>query len=59
MKSWTVTLEEDPEFGDLIAPLPEDMLTEVGWKEGDEILWTDNGDGSWTLTKKPNDANPE
>lgn len=50
-KNWIVTLEEDPESGDLILPFPEDLLKEAGWAEGDVITWQDNGDGSWTLIK--------
>jgi hypothetical protein len=52
MKSYTVTLEEDPETGDLILPFPEDMLKEVGWKEGDTLDWEDNKDGTFSITKK-------
>ena len=51
-KSWTLTVEEDPETGDSILPFPPDLLESVGWKEGDNLLWSDNGDGSWSLTKK-------
>ena len=50
-KSWTVNLEEDPETGDLILPLNDDILAETGWKTGDSIDWTDNKDGSWTMKK--------
>ena len=46
-----VTLEEDAE-GNLILPLSDELLNEVGWKTGDTINWTDSGDGSWTMTKK-------
>jgi hypothetical protein len=49
--SWTVILEEDPETGDLIMPLPEDFLETQGWKEGDTLEWIDNKDGSWILQK--------
>ena len=52
MKSYTVILEEDPETGDLILPFPEDMLKEVGWKEGDTLDWEDNKDGTFSITKK-------
>jgi bifunctional DNA-binding transcriptional regulator/antitoxin component of YhaV-PrlF toxin-antitoxin module len=52
LKRWILNVEEDPETGDGILTFPEDLLEESGWKEGDQILWTDNGDGSWTLTKK-------
>ena len=51
MTQWTITVEEDPETGDLILPLPADMLVMQGWKEGDVLDWKDNGDGSWTLEK--------
>ncbi len=50
-KSWTVTLEEDPETGDLILPLSDEMLEGTGWKPGDSIEWIDNRDGSWTMKK--------
>lgn len=55
-KRWVITLEEDPETGDLILPLPQDFLESAGWSEGDTINWTDLGDGSWSMTKKDTDA---
>lgn len=39
------------ENGDLILPLGDELFSELGWKVGDTIKWTDNGDGSWTMTK--------
>jgi hypothetical protein len=50
-KNWTITVEEDPETGDIILPFPEDFLEEAGWVEGDTLEWTDNKDGSWSLQK--------
>jgi predicted XRE-type DNA-binding protein len=52
MTQYTIDLEEDPETGDIILPLPPELLAEAGWKEGDDLIWTDNGDGSFTMTKK-------
>jgi hypothetical protein len=52
MSKWTLIVEEDPETGDIILPFSEDMLAEVGWKTGDTLTWTDNKNGSWTLSKK-------
>lgn len=49
--TWTITVEQDPETGELILPLPEDMLELQGWKEGDILEWVDNKDGSWSLQK--------
>ena len=51
-KSWTVTVEEDPNTGELILPFTPDMLSQVGWDFGDTIIWEDLGNGSWSLTKK-------
>ena len=50
-KSWTINLEEDPETGDLILPLNDEILEGTGWKTGDSIEWIDNKDGSWTMKK--------
>lgn len=55
MTHWTVTLEEDPETGELVMPFSPDMLAQVGWDFGDTIIWKDEGNGSWSLTKKVDD----
>ena len=47
-----VKLEQD-ENGDLILPLGDELCESVGWKIGDTIVWKDNEDGSWTMSKKP------
>ena len=52
LKTWTVTLEEDPETGDLILPFTNEMLEGVGWREGDVLEWIDNKDGTWSLVKQ-------
>ncbi len=50
-ESWTITVEEDPETGEILLPLPEDLLKIQGWKTGDTFEWEDNEDGSWSLKK--------
>jgi hypothetical protein len=45
-----ITLVND-EDGNLILPLSDDILKEVGWGVGDVIDWIDNKDGSWTMKK--------
>ncbi len=52
LKRWTVVVEEDPETKELVLPIPPDALAQVGWDFGDELIWSDNQDGSWSLTKK-------
>ena len=46
-----VKLDQD-ENGDLLLPLSEEVLKSVGWKVGDIIIWNENKDGTFTLTKK-------
>ena len=36
--------------GEYLIDLGE-VADELGWKEGDTLLWTDNGDGTWSLSK--------
>ena len=52
MQSWTITLEEDPDTGDLLLPFTDEILQAVGWKEGDVVEWIDNKDGTWSLKKQ-------
>jgi hypothetical protein len=54
--NFIITLIEDND--DLILPLPERLLEEAGWNEGDILDWSDNGNGSWTL-KKVEEVTPE
>ena len=55
MSTWTIPVEEaDDGSGDLILQFPDDFMEKTGWKEGDTLEWTDNKDGSWTLTKVKN-----
>jgi hypothetical protein len=55
-KTYTVTLEEDPDTGDLLLPFTDEILQEAGWKEGDTLEWFDNQDGSWSLVKQANET---
>ena len=52
MSKWTITVEEDPETGELLLPFSDELLEQVGWNIGDTIEWIDNNDGTWTMRKK-------
>ena len=59
---WNIQLEEDPETGDLILPLNEEMLAQTGWQLGDTLVWElstkDNGPCAIISKKeKTNDDN--
>lgn len=48
---YEVITQEDPETGDLILPIPEILLKNMGWKEGDEIDISLGEDGKIYLKK--------
>jgi hypothetical protein len=47
-----LTVQEHPETGELFLEFPLDAINQVGWHEGDILDWLDNGDGSWSVTKR-------
>ena len=47
---WKVKVQTDSQTGDLFIELPAGLLEQVGWKEGDDVLWTEKKNG-WKLTK--------
>jgi hypothetical protein len=49
---WTVKIEEDPFTGDLMLPLPPELIRLKGWQPGDLLVWIDNGNGTWSIEKK-------
>jgi len=52
LKSKIVTLIEDEDTGDLILPIGDELMEEIGWEVGDTLDWVDNKDGSFTIMKK-------
>lgn len=49
---YEVITQEDPETGDLILPIPEPILKQMGWKEGDELDISIDTDGKIYIKKK-------
>lgn len=47
-----VKIVKDEESDDLMLQLSDEIMETVGWKIGDSLIWKDNEDGTWTLTKK-------
>lgn len=48
----TLEVKYDSSTGDHYLEFTPDMLAQMGWDYGDTIVWKDNNDGSWTLSKK-------
>jgi antitoxin component of MazEF toxin-antitoxin module len=52
MKTYTTTVEEDPTNPDeVIISFPDEMMAELGWKEGDTISWRIEADGTAVISK--------
>lgn len=51
IKKWVLPVESDGLTGDCGVTLPDDLLQQVGWKEGDKVEWVDNKNGTFTLRK--------
>ena len=49
-QQWEISLKEN-DSGELILPLPNELMLMQGWCEGDILEWVENGDGTWTLQK--------
>ena len=47
---WVVTVEEDPETKDLLLPLPDDMLSRLGWTLESNLIWTIDEQGRVCIT---------
>lgn len=52
----TITLEQDPETGDLIMPLSDEILAQAGWAEGDTLDWQVQDNGSIIVSKVKNES---
>jgi len=50
--TWEVQTFEDKESGDLILPIPPELLEKMGWREGDTLDWNQDKKGNWILKKK-------
>lgn len=58
-KAWTVTVEEDPETGELLLPLPVDLLAQMGWSEDTDLWWNINENNQVFITNVSKDKNEE
>jgi antitoxin component of MazEF toxin-antitoxin module len=49
MNKWTAYLEQEGD--DLVLPIPDEVLKELNWREGDVLIWDIKEDGSIILRK--------
>jgi len=48
---WQLPVEEDTVNGEYFITFPEDLLEAANLKEGDDVEWIDNDDGTFILKK--------
>lgn len=48
---YEVITHEDKETGDLLLPIPPQLLAQLGWREGDEIEFAIGEDGKYILKR--------
>lgn len=49
--TYEVITQEDPDTGDLILPIPQELLDRMGWKPGDNLEWAQDDQNRWILKK--------
>ena len=37
--TYTVEIELDPKTGEMILPFPQELIDEMGWNVGDQLIW--------------------
>jgi len=58
-QSSTLEIQEDPVTGEQYIELPQRLLAQLGWKEGDSLEWVELENGSWSVKKVENDEDDE
>ena len=58
-ESSTLVVQEDPDTGDLFIELPERLLKQLGWQEGDDLQWIQDANGNWTVKKVEEDEDED
>jgi AbrB family looped-hinge helix DNA binding protein len=49
--SYEVITQTDDATGDILMPIPQEVLDKLGWKEGDDLAIDKDADGRLIITK--------
>lgn len=50
---YEVIVQEDPETGELLIPLPSEVMSQLGWKENDQFDFGKDEEDNIIITKRP------
>ena len=49
---WVLEVQENKKTKELYIEFPPDALNQVGWDEGDTLIWEELPNGNWSIKKK-------
>lgn len=49
---WVLEVKENQKTKELYLEFPDEALSQVGWDEGDTLIWEELDNGNWILSKK-------
>ena len=52
--TWQIEVQENGKTKELFLQFPPDALNQVGWDEGDTLIWEELPEGGFSITKKEN-----
>ena len=50
--TWQIEVQENGKTKQLFLEFPPDALNQVGWDEGDTLIWEELPEGGFSITKK-------
>lgn len=51
-KSWILEVQQNGKTKELFIEFPPGALDQVGWDEGDTLIWEELDNGNWQISKK-------
>jgi len=55
-KTWKADIGEDSN-GELVVNLPVEILNQMGWDAGTELIWEEHNDGTWSFKENADPDN--
>jgi hypothetical protein len=55
--SWIVEVQQDGKTKELFIKFPDGALDQVGWDIGDDLIWEELDNKSWSIRKKDDPTN--
>lgn len=55
--NWIITVQENGKDKELFIQFPEEAMNQMGWHEGDTLIWEEESNGRFKITKKETDEN--